>query len=49
MKKELLVKNLGWGSYRGAVSFMYGISQVLKRIGNLWFIADTFTLRSDVI
>ena len=32
MKKNLLVKNLGWGSYRGAVSFMYGISQVLKQI-----------------
>ncbi len=25
MKKELLAKNLGWGSYRGAVLFMYGI------------------------
>jgi hypothetical protein len=30
MKKELLVKNLGQGSYRGAVSFMYGISKVLE-------------------
>ncbi len=30
MKKELWVKNLGWGSYRGAVSFMYGIHAVLK-------------------
>jgi len=27
MKKKLLVTNLGWGSYRGAVSFMYGISK----------------------
>jgi hypothetical protein len=27
----------------------YGISQVLKRIRNRWFIADSFTLKSDVI
>ena len=39
MKKELLVKYSGWESYRGAVSFMYGIYQVLKRIENLWSIA----------
>ncbi len=30
MKKELLVENLGRESYRGAVSFMYGISALLK-------------------
>ena len=43
MKKELLVKNLGRGSYRGAVSFMYGISQVLKQIKNRWYIAANAT------
>jgi len=41
MKKELLVKNLGRGSYRGAVSFMYGISAQNRGLRKLGFCSRT--------
>ena len=35
MKKELLVKNLGWESYREAVSYILIISEFLNTKGRL--------------